>query len=90
MPKPANSCQLMPGDAARFAIAACPRSDDEIVLTGSDRLDQLRDSAWIVRAVAIHEHDDIDILGRRRCCQLRPAPRWHRFVFVFPFTQIFT
>src|SRR5262249_61154564 len=58
--------QLMPGDASRLALAAGARSDHEVVAAGADRLDQPGDIFRIVGAVAVHEHDDVGVLGRHR------------------------
>ena len=75
MPQPAKlACrQLMPGDASGLAFAGRPRSDDEIVAPGPDRLDQFGDGVRIVRAVAVHEHYDLGVLGRHGRGQASPA-----------------
>src|SRR5438034_6516268 len=71
--RPGDPQQLMPGDASGLASAARARCDHEIVAAGPDRLDQTGDAARIVRAVAVHEHHDVGILGRHDCREARPA-----------------
>ena len=69
----ASRRQLMPGDASRLALAARTRSDHEVVAAGADRLDQPGDILRIVGTVAVHEHDDVGVLGRHRCRKACPA-----------------
>src|SRR5262249_14584062 len=63
----------MPADAAGLAIAARARSDHEIVAAGLDGPDQPGDAARIVGAIAVHEDDDLSILGCHRRHEARPA-----------------
>src|SRR5262249_46350092 len=56
----------MPGDASRLALAARARSDHKVVAAGADRLAYSPDISRIVGAVAVHEHDDVGVLGRHR------------------------
>src|SRR5262249_56741482 len=62
--------ELVPGDAAGLAPAACARSDDKVANAGTDRLDQGGDRLRIVGTVAVHEYDDAGAFGRPR---RRPA-----------------
>ena len=61
-----------PGDnlvrrhAARLALAARARGDDEIASAGANRRDHRRDGGRIVGAVAVHEDDDIGAGGGLR------------------------
>ena len=54
----------MGSHAARLPLALRARGDDEVVLSGADRLDQRRNGGRIVGAVAIHEDNDVVVLGR--------------------------
>ncbi len=56
----------MRSHAARFALAARPRGNDEIEISGAERRDQRSDGGGIVGAVAVHEDDDIGVVGRLR------------------------
>ncbi len=53
---------MLPG----FALAARARGDDEIEIAGGERRDQRRDGGGIVGAVAVHEDDDVGVVGRLR------------------------
>lgn len=49
------------------------RADDEIIAAGSDRLEELGDPPRIVRAVAVHEHQDICVVRGHCRRQARAA-----------------
>ena len=60
--------KLMRRHAARLALAAGARGNDEIIVAAADRRDQCGDGGWIVGAVAVHEDDNVDprlLLARR-------------------------
>ena len=63
----------MPGHAARLALAAGARGDDEVVRAGADRRDQRRDGGRIVGAVAVHEDDDVAGMRRLRAVEAGQA-----------------
>ena len=63
----------MPGHAARLALAAGARGDDEVVRAGADRCDQCRNGGRIVGAVAVHEDHDIAGIGRLRAFEAGQA-----------------
>ncbi len=56
----------MAAHAARFALSPRARADDEIVTAGANGSDHVFDECRIVGAVAVHENDDIGIIGRLR------------------------
>ena len=49
--------------AASFALTARARTDDEVVAAGAERGDHVGDRRRIVGAVAVHEDDDVGVIG---------------------------
>src|SRR5262249_19840914 len=62
-PDDAAGKELMPGHAARLALAARARRNDEIAVTGRNRRDQGGDGAWIVGAVAGQVREEVGVGG---------------------------
>src|SRR5262245_66362143 len=58
--------ELVPGDAAGLAPAACARSDDKVANAGTDRPDQGGDRLRNGGTVAVHEYDEAGPLGGHR------------------------
>ena len=52
--------------AARFALAARARGDDEIAGAGANRRHHRRDGGGIVGAVAVHEDENVGVSGGLR------------------------
>ena len=67
---------LMACHAGGLALAACARTDDEVIAAGTKRGDHVLDRARIVGAVAIHEHQDIRIAGSLSAGQARAPVTW--------------
>ena len=63
----------MASDAARFALSASARADDEVVTAGAQSGDHVFDECRIIGAVAIHEDDDVGIVSGLRAHEARPA-----------------
>ena len=55
--------------ATGLAFPAGARTNDKVVRTADDRLNQSRNETGNVAAVAIEKHDQIAFLGNRRCAR---------------------
>ncbi len=64
---------LMATHAARFALAAHARADDEVITAAGNGGDHVGDRRRIVGAITIHEDDDVGAIGGLRAGEASAA-----------------